>query len=43
VRAWDPATLLASAIVLLPVTIAATLLPARRAAGVDPWSAVHAE
>jgi macrolide transport system ATP-binding/permease protein len=43
VRAWDPATLAAVAIVLSMAALAASFIPARRAASVDPVEALRAE
>ena len=43
VSSWDPATLLASVVVLLAVAIGASWIPARRAAGVDPMRALRHE
>jgi hypothetical protein len=43
VRAWDPVTLAVSAGVLQIVAAAATLVPARRAAVVNPWLELRAE
>jgi ABC-type antimicrobial peptide transport system permease subunit len=42
-KAWDPATLGASAVLLLVVALAAGWFPARRAAGVDPMRALRHE
>jgi macrolide transport system ATP-binding/permease protein len=43
VRAWDPATLAAVAVVLSVAALAASFIPARRAARVDPVEALRAE
>jgi putative ABC transport system permease protein len=43
VTAWDPLPLAAAAIVLTVVVLLASLLPARRAASVDPLVALRAE
>jgi putative ABC transport system permease protein len=43
VGAWDPLTFAAVALVLLTVALAATVVPARRAARVDPMIAMRAE
>jgi ABC-type antimicrobial peptide transport system permease subunit len=43
VRPWDPATLASAAALLAVVTLAASYLPARRAARVDPVAAMAAE
>jgi hypothetical protein len=43
VRAWDPATLVVVSLVLFAVTTVATLVPALRAAGVDPWAALRSD
>jgi predicted permease len=40
---WDPATLVSSAALLIAVAMAASWLPARRAAGVDPMRALRHE
>ena len=42
-KAWDPATLVASAGLLIGVALAASWIPARRAAGVDPMRALRHE
>jgi predicted permease len=42
-RSWDPLTLLATAALLVGVTLAASWMPASRAAGVDPSQALRAE
>jgi ABC-type antimicrobial peptide transport system permease subunit len=43
VRAWDPATLATVAMVLSVAALAASFIPARRAASVDPVEALRAE
>ncbi len=43
VPAWDPVTFLAVAVLLTAVALAASWLPARRAAAVDPIAAIRAE
>jgi ABC-type lipoprotein release transport system permease subunit len=43
VHAWDIATLGAVVLVLALASLVATLLPARRAASVDPVQALHVE
>jgi predicted permease len=43
VQAWDVATLTAAAFVLALASVAASLLPARRAASVDPVQALRSE
>jgi predicted permease len=42
-KAWDPATLAASAGLLIGVALAASWIPARRASGVDPMRALRHE
>ncbi|MGA7353040.1 MAG: ABC transporter permease, partial [Acidobacteriaceae bacterium] len=42
-KAWDPATLTAAAVLLIFVALGATWVPAQRAAGVDPSKALRAE
>jgi ABC-type antimicrobial peptide transport system permease subunit len=42
-KPWDPATLAASAAVLLAVALAAGFIPAHRAARVDPMRALRHE
>jgi ABC-type antimicrobial peptide transport system permease subunit len=43
VRALDPLTFIGGALLLLAVGLAATWIPARRAAGLDPVDALRAE
>jgi predicted permease len=43
VRAWDAGTLIAVALLLGAAAMLASFLPARRAAGVNPTEALHAE
>jgi predicted permease len=43
IQPWDPATLAAGAAVLLAVALAASWIPARRAAGVQPMEALRHE
>jgi ABC-type antimicrobial peptide transport system permease subunit len=43
VRALDPVTFVGGALLLLAVGLAATWIPARRAAGLDPVDALRAE
>lgn len=43
VQPWDPATLVAGAVLLLVVALAASWIPARRAAGVQPMEALRHE
>jgi ABC-type antimicrobial peptide transport system permease subunit len=42
-KAWDPVTFAGSAILLIVVALAASWIPARRAAGVDPMRALRHE
>ena len=42
-NSWDPMTLISSAALLIGVAIAASWIPARRAAGVDPMRALRHE
>jgi predicted permease len=42
-KAWDPATLTAAALLLVLVALASSWVPARRAAAVDPSKALRAE
>jgi len=43
VQAGDPRTLVGALLVLLAVTMAASWIPARRAAGTDPMEALRSE
>jgi putative ABC transport system permease protein len=43
VRPWDPALLLVAALLLAAATLLAALIPARRAAGVDPMQTLRSE
>jgi putative ABC transport system permease protein len=43
IPAWDPLTLAACTLMLFGVTPLATLVPAWRAARVDPWHALRSE
>jgi ABC-type antimicrobial peptide transport system permease subunit len=43
VQPWDPATLVAGGLLLLAVALAASWIPARRAAGVQPMDALRHE
>jgi ABC-type antimicrobial peptide transport system permease subunit len=43
VQPWDPATMAAGALLLLAVALAASWIPARRAAGVQPMDALRHE
>ena len=43
IKAWDPATLAGSAVMLMVVALGASWIPARRAAGVDPMNALRHE
>jgi MacB-like protein len=43
VRPWDPALLLRAALFLVAATLVAALVPARRAAGMDPMRALRIE
>jgi predicted permease len=43
VQPWDPATMVAGALLLLGVALAASWIPARRAAGVQPMDALRHE
>jgi len=42
-KSWDPATLALSGTLLIGVAMAASWIPARRAAGVDPMRALRHE
>jgi len=42
-KSWDPATLFFSGVLLIGVAMAASWIPARRAAGVDPMRALRHE
>jgi ABC-type antimicrobial peptide transport system permease subunit len=42
-KPWDPVTFTASALLLLSVALGASLIPARRAAGIDPMRALRHE
>ena len=42
-KSWDPATFAASAALLIGVAVAASWIPARRAAGMDPMRALRHE
>jgi ABC-type antimicrobial peptide transport system permease subunit len=43
VAAWDPRTMIGAAATVLLVAVAASLLPARRAARVDPMVSLRSE
>jgi hypothetical protein len=43
VRPWDPALLLGAGVLLVAATLVAALIPARRAAGVDPMQSLRSE
>jgi ABC-type antimicrobial peptide transport system permease subunit len=43
IRSWDPVTLGGGALLLLAVVLAASWIPARRAAGVEPVKALRHE
>jgi ABC-type lipoprotein release transport system permease subunit len=43
VQPWDPATMVAGALLLLVVALAASWIPARRAAAVQPMEALRHE
>jgi ABC-type lipoprotein release transport system permease subunit len=43
VQPWDPATLVAGALLLLGVALGASWIPARRAAAVQPMDALRHE
>jgi ABC-type antimicrobial peptide transport system permease subunit len=42
-KAWDPATFVSASALLILVALAASWIPARRAAGVDPMRALRHE
>ena len=42
-KAWDPMTFAAAALLLILVALGASWIPARRAAGVDPIQALRHE
>jgi ABC-type antimicrobial peptide transport system permease subunit len=43
VRPWDPALLLGATLLLVAATLLAAIIPARRAAGVDPMQTLRSE
>jgi ABC-type antimicrobial peptide transport system permease subunit len=43
IEPWDPATLAGGVLILLAVALAASWIPARRAAGVQPMDALRHE
>jgi ABC-type antimicrobial peptide transport system permease subunit len=43
IQPWDPATIIGGVLVLLAVALAASWIPARRAAGVQPMEALRHE
>ncbi len=43
IKSWDPATLISGALILFAVAVAATWIPARRAANVQPMEALRHE
>ncbi len=43
IEPWDPATLAGGVLILLAVALAASWIPARRAAGVQPMEALRHE
>jgi ABC-type antimicrobial peptide transport system permease subunit len=43
IQPWDPATIIGGVLVLLTVALAASWIPARRAAGVQPMEALRHE
>ena len=43
VRPWDPALLFAATLLLAAATLVAALIPARRAAGLDPMQTLRSE
>jgi len=43
IQSWDPATMIGGVLTLLAVALAASWIPARRAAGVQPMEALRHE
>jgi ABC-type antimicrobial peptide transport system permease subunit len=43
IQPWDPATMIGGVLILLAVALAASWIPARRAAGVQPMVALRHE
>ena len=43
IQPWDPATMIGGVLILLVVALAASWLPSRRAAGVQPMEALRHE
>jgi ABC-type lipoprotein release transport system permease subunit len=43
IQPWDPATMIGGVLILLAVALAASWIPARRAAGVQPMEALRHE